>query len=77
MPKVEEPEGSIQMSARVDSSMVDRADSLIAHVTTKRGLTSKRADVWREALIIGLRMLEQERDLAELQEGKPGKRRKA
>ncbi len=49
---------TIQMSCRVEPSLIDRADNLIEYISAKRGFPVKRADVWREALIAGLREIE-------------------
>lgn len=49
---------SVQISIRVEPQLVDRVDDLIEFVGKRTGLRAKRADVWREAIIIGLREME-------------------
>jgi hypothetical protein len=51
-----------QITVRVDARMIERADSLLNLVAEETGRGAVRADVWREALIRGLRELERLRD---------------
>ena len=55
---------SQQITVRVDSRMVDRADELLDFVSEETGRVAVRADVWREALVRGLKELERQRDKA-------------
>ena len=55
-------EGSQQITVRVDGRLIDRAERLIDFVTEETGRTSTRADVFREAMLRGLRALEHQRD---------------
>lgn len=47
-----------RISVRVDARLVQRAEALIDHVSEETGRSAKLADVWREALLRGLRELE-------------------
>ena len=60
MKPVEKDLVSIQISVRVEPDMVDRADELVTHMSARTGRIGKRSDVWREALIVGLRELERQ-----------------
>jgi hypothetical protein len=53
---------SQQITVRVDTRLIDRADALLEFVSEDTGRAAVRADVWREALIAGLRELERRRD---------------
>ncbi len=53
---------SHQITVRIDTRLLDRADALIEFVSGETGRAAVRADVWREALIAGLKELERRRD---------------
>jgi hypothetical protein len=57
-------QGSAQITIRIDPGMIDRADALLDLVAERTGRGGKRADVWREALVAGLRELERQRPVA-------------
>ena len=46
------------VTVRVDARLVERADALVGSVAESSGRAATRADVWREALVRGLRELE-------------------
>ena len=56
------PTGAEQITVRVDRSLIDRAEGLIAFVGESKALPAVRADVFREAILIGLKALEKDRD---------------
>lgn len=61
MPKrVTASDVSVQITVRVDPALLDRADTLRDSVTARNGIPAARADVWREALVKGLAVLEAE-----------------
>lgn len=51
-----------QITVRVDPRLTARADALIDLVANETGRDAVRSDVWREALVRGLRELERMRD---------------
>jgi hypothetical protein len=51
---------SEQITVRVDPALIQRADALIDSLTERNGLPAARADVYRLALIKGMRDLELE-----------------
>lgn len=51
---------SQQITVRVDARLLDRADALTEHVAGLTGGAATRADVWRQAIIKGLQVLERE-----------------
>ena len=52
----------VQLSVRVDARVVPRADALLDRVSELIGHPARRADVLREALLLGLAELELRRD---------------
>jgi hypothetical protein len=66
MPKkvVRGGEESIQITVRVGASVIDRADELVEYLSGLRGIPAARADVYREALLIGLKTLKEKADKA-------------
>lgn len=62
MPKRVTAGDSVQISIRVDPTVQERADALIAHVRQRTGLAAVRTDVFREAIMRGIATLEMERD---------------
>lgn len=55
---------SQQITVRVDTRLIERADELIEHVTDLTGNPATRADVWRQVIIKGLAALEREHEKA-------------
>ncbi len=59
---------SFQVTLKVTTRLVERADDLIDHVSeavfrhSETGQTATRADVWREAILRGLKSLEKDRE---------------
>lgn len=50
---------SLQITIRVSDSVEDRATELIEYLSAIRSISAARADVYREALTIGLTELEE------------------
>lgn len=55
------PDANPQITIRVSPRFIERADALIEFVSDRSGRNVTRADVWREALVLGLAALERER----------------
>jgi len=70
-------ENRVKIDIRTTQETVDRADALIAHVARMRGVEATRADVVREAIVQGMRVLEQEKADATDRKYKPSRLRKA
>jgi hypothetical protein len=58
-------EATQQVSVVVSRALVERADTLIPVVSGQMGKNALRSDVWRVALLAGLRELERQRDKQE------------
>lgn len=55
MPKITARKGrTVQITVRVDESIVTRADKLIDQIARLTGRGTTRADVLREAILVGL-----------------------
>ena len=49
---------NVQITVRVSTKLLERADALIPYVGDQNGHAAVRADVWRKALLLGLAQLE-------------------
>ena len=50
------------LSLRIHAKLVERADGLIEFLSEQSGRVCTRSDVWREALVRGLRAIEKARE---------------
>jgi hypothetical protein len=49
---------TVQITVKVDATLLVRADKLVPHVSTERGVAVTRTDVFRSAIVAGLAALE-------------------